>query len=130
MEALRNNKCVGTCLIDLEKAFDSVWIEGLIYKLTKKEFPISTIKTIISMIMNRKFHTSLGNNLSDKEYKVKNGLQQGTVNSPLLFNIYTADVLRLFGAGSNTNTKAIAFADDLVIYTTDTCCNIRVVTCT
>lgn len=37
MDALRNNRCVGACLIDLEKAFDSVWIEGLIYKLAKKK---------------------------------------------------------------------------------------------
>lgn len=28
---------VGACLIDLEKAFDSVWIKGLLYKLKKKK---------------------------------------------------------------------------------------------
>lgn len=41
------------------------------------------------------------------------------MNSPILFNIYTSDVLRLFGDDSETSSKAIAFADDLIIYNID-----------
>lgn len=71
------------------------------------------------MITNRRFNTAFGNILSDVEYNVKNGLQQSTFNSPILFNIYTADVLRLFGTNASTDTKAIAFADYLIIYSED-----------
>ena len=41
-----------------------------------------------------------------------NGLQQGTVNAPVLFNLYILDLIK--------NTKnIIAFADDIVIYHAD-----------
>lgn len=37
--ALNNKEFVGACLIDLEKAFDTVWLDGLFYKLLKKNSP-------------------------------------------------------------------------------------------
>lgn len=40
-----------------------------------------------------------------------------TVNSPILFNIYTCDILKLFDINVNGNTRAIAFADDVIVYT-------------
>jgi len=46
--ALNSKKCVGACLIDLEKAFDTIWLEGLIYKLINKAFPNQLIKLIWS----------------------------------------------------------------------------------
>ena len=33
--ALNANQRVAACLIDLEKAFDTVWIPGIIYKVIK-----------------------------------------------------------------------------------------------
>lgn len=114
--ALNDNKCVGACLIDLEKAFDSVWHEGLIFKLTKKGFPTHLTELIHSMITERSFITTLGRNTSSLEFKIKNGLQQGTVNSPILFNIYTSDVLKLFSSNTEHETNTIAFADDLILY--------------
>jgi len=44
--ALNERKCVGACLVDLEKAFDTVWLDGLIVKLKHKEFPMCLIKLI------------------------------------------------------------------------------------
>lgn len=38
-----DNNVTGAILIDLERAFDSVWIEGLIYKLEKLGFNINLI---------------------------------------------------------------------------------------
>ncbi|KAL6419210.1 hypothetical protein ACFW04_011526 [Cataglyphis niger] len=113
--ALMNEDCLGACLVDLEKAFDTVWQEGLIFKLKKKNFPISLVKLIWNMIKDRSFVTSHFNTLSKKQFTIINGLQQGTINSPILFNIYTADLLRLFGP-DNTKCSLIAYADDLIIY--------------
>ncbi|KAL6417501.1 hypothetical protein ACFW04_012685 [Cataglyphis niger] len=113
--ALMNEDCLGVCLVDLEKAFDTVWQEGLIFKLKKKNFPISLVKLIWNMIKDRSFVTSHFNTLSKKQFTIINGLQQGTINSPILFNIYIADLLRLFGP-DNTKCSLIAYADDLIIY--------------
>lgn len=68
------------------------------------------------MLLNKNFITSDGTNTSCKSFKVTNGLQQGTVNAPLLFKIYTANLLKLFGLNDDIKIKAIAFADDIIIY--------------
>lgn len=114
--ALNDGMCTGACLIDLEKAFDTVWLNGLITKLYKKEFSLPLIKLIHSMIFGRSFVTSFGNVESSQTFYLTDGLQQGTINSPVLFNIYTSDILQLFGP-TNTNCQLLAFADDLIAYT-------------
>ncbi|CAG5096893.1 Similar to jockey\pol: RNA-directed DNA polymerase from mobile element jockey (Drosophila funebris), partial [Cotesia congregata] len=42
--------------------------------------------------------------------------QQGTVNSPTLFNIFTSHILNACKLNHNNNTYSIAYADDLIIY--------------
>ncbi|XP_076224455.1 uncharacterized protein LOC143174605 [Nomia melanderi] len=116
--ALNGHKCVGACLVDLEKAFDTVWLHGLIYKLKKKGFSLMLIKIIKNMISDRSFQTSLGKEISQINFQINNGLQQGTINSPILFNIYTSDILKLFGP-DNTSCSLLAYADDLIIYRAD-----------
>ena len=49
-------------------------------------------------------------------FQVKNGLQQGTVNSPILFNIYISNILELFELNKTKDKGALAFADDLIVY--------------
>ena len=106
---------IGAVLIDLKKAFDSVWHNGLIYKLAKIETPIHLLKLIYNMILNRSFKVSL-NGIVSNQFWISKGLQQGTVNSPALFNIFTADILRLFDLNNNKNIYGIAFTDDVIAY--------------
>ncbi|CAD6240958.1 GSCOCG00009029001-RA-CDS [Cotesia congregata] len=112
---LSKNLRVGVALIDLEKAFDSVWLNGLIFKLIKLGFPQWLVLTITDMILGRSFRTWDGVNLSKKKYEILEGLQQGTVNSPLLFNIFIMALLKSFGLDTDDNLFAIANADDLII---------------
>ena len=116
---LHNNEIVGACLIDIEKAFDSVWNEGLIYVLIREKYPYYLIYLIQDMISNKSFVTWDGKLISSLVFKILEGLSQGTINSPILFNIYNSKVLNIAKLNSNNNTYSIAFADDLVVYVAD-----------
>ncbi|XP_076659970.1 uncharacterized protein LOC143363244 [Halictus rubicundus] len=121
---VHTNKIVGACLIDIEKAFDSIWIKGLIYILNDLNFPTDLIEIIWRMVTNRSFVTWNGNLFSTISYTVKEGLTQGTVNSPILFNIFTHNITNLFQLNTNNNTYSAAYADDLIILVADTHPNI------
>jgi hypothetical protein len=41
--------------LDIEKAFDTIWHYGLLYKLSELEFSTSVIKLISSFLMEQKF---------------------------------------------------------------------------
>ena len=86
--------------------------------MIKKNFPEYLIKIVWDMITNKTFLMTDGSHTSSKEFSIDNGLQQGTVNSPLLFGIYNSDLLNLFNLNTSTNKRYIAFADDLIIYVT------------
>lgn len=95
----------------MEKAFDSIWIPGLIYKLIKYKIPCHIVILIYNMLSNKKFKVN-HHKIESKTFNIINGLQQGTVNAPTLFNIYLVDLL-------NKIENIIAFADDILIYHPD-----------
>jgi len=87
--------------------------------MIKKKFSIFIVKLIWNMISGKSFITAEGQNSSSKEFFIENdGLQQGTVNSPILFNIFNSDILNLLDLNSSDHKRSIAFADDLIIYIT------------
>ena len=88
-----NQKCTGACFVDLEKAFDSIWIPGLIFKLKEYNFPLYEIILIYNMISNKAFKIFHKGEESTRIFKLMNGLQQGTVNAPVLFNLYILDLI-------------------------------------
>jgi hypothetical protein len=48
----------GAIFLDVAKAFDTVWIDGLLYKLTLLNFPSYIVHTIASYLRGRKFEAS------------------------------------------------------------------------
>ncbi|XP_076383724.1 uncharacterized protein LOC143260972 [Megalopta genalis] len=68
--------CVGAVLLDLEKAFDTVWLDGLFFKLMKRNFPMYLVKIIWNMVHGKQFYVTEGSNISSKVFTVQNGLQQ------------------------------------------------------
>lgn len=93
-----------------------MWLDGLIYILIKDDYSEHLIGLIYRMIHKRYFHIWNGNQTSSIRFEIKEGLQQGTVNSPTLFNIFTSHILNVFNLNQNNSTNSIAYADDLIIY--------------
>jgi retron-type reverse transcriptase len=76
--------------LDIEKAFDTTWHPGLLYKLTKLEFSARIIKLISSFLSNRKFRASVEGEVSTPR-EIQAGVPQGSVLSPALYSIYIND---------------------------------------
>ena len=68
------------------------------------------------MITNKAFLMTDGSQTSSREFCIENGMQQGTVNFPLLFTIHNSDLLNHINLNTFTHNCSIAFADDLVIH--------------
>ena len=49
------NRLTGTVFLDVAKAFNTVWIDGLLYKLTLLNFPYYIVHTISSYLRGRTF---------------------------------------------------------------------------
>jgi hypothetical protein len=82
-----NNKMsTAAVFLDIEKAFDTTWHHGLLYKLSKLEFSTNVIKLLGSFLSQRKFRVSVEGEMSTPR-EMQAGVPQGSVLSPTLFNL-------------------------------------------
>jgi hypothetical protein len=59
-----NNMSTPAVFLDIEKAFDTTWHPGLLYKLSKIKFSVNLIKLISSFLSQRKFRVSVEGEMS------------------------------------------------------------------
>jgi hypothetical protein len=78
-----------TCAVflDVAKAFDTVWVEGLLYKLTALNIPSYLVKTISSYLKSRTFEASF-QTATPTSLRMRTGVAQGGIISPVLFSQY------------------------------------------
>ena len=87
----RKVKKLYTCFVDFQKAFYSVWHEGLFRKLENKGINGNFLKLIKNIYNNTKSAVKI-NNKTTNFFNYKKGVQQGNPLSPLLFNLYINDI--------------------------------------
>ncbi|GBM46000.1 RNA-directed DNA polymerase from mobile element jockey [Araneus ventricosus] len=107
-EGFSNKQKTGAVFLDIQKAFDRVWQDALIYKLINYNTPNYLIKIFTSYLHNRKFAVRVNKELSNFK-NINAGVAQGSKCGPILFALFINDIPKQF------NTMLSIFADDTAI---------------
>ncbi|XP_061721084.1 uncharacterized protein LOC133527905 [Cydia pomonella] len=98
----------GAVFVDLTAAYDTINHRRLVSKLYQITKDYKLTQVISELLSNRRFYVSFQGKKS-RWRSLKNGLPQGSVLAPALFNIYTNDQPIL------DNLQHFLFADDLAL---------------
>ena len=108
--------------IDISKAYDRVWVHGLIHKLHQLNMPPHVLFFYRALLSNRSFRVS-GNGVFSDLHLIADGVPQGGVSAPQLFTIYIHDLVASIQAAlAQIHAQLIhavhinLFADDIVIW--------------
>jgi hypothetical protein len=104
-------RLTGAVFLDVAKAFDTVWIDGLLYKLTLLNFPSYIVHTISSYLRGRTFETSFQTATSSRRV-TRAGVAKGGLISPVLFSLYV-DM-----PSPSHHVKLALYSDDMAIIAT------------
>ena len=102
----------GTVFVDLSAAYETISHKLLLNKIYRITSDIKFTDLIGNMLSNRQYFVEL-NGQKSRWRNQKNGLPQGSVLSPVLFNIYTHD------QPIHKDARSFIYADDLCIATQD-----------
>ena len=106
-DSFEAKKQAGAIFVDLTAAYDTVW-RGLTCKLLRLLADKHMVKMIMELVRNRSFTLSTGDSKQSRLRHLKNGVPQGLILAPLLFNMYTYDLPSII-------SRKFAHADDLAM---------------
>lgn len=101
----------GALMIDLSKAFDCMSHELLIAKMEAYGLDTPSLNLIADYLTHRKQRTKVGNEFSNW-HCIKDGVPQGSILGPLLFNVYLCDLFYQI-----EDTEVANYADDTTPFT-------------
>ena len=106
--------------MDATKAFDSVWRDGLFYKV-KDRLPDNYWYLLKNYYDSSISCLELNGMTSDEHFKVSRGVKQGEILSPALFNIFVDDFLQSIVSENlglrikDINLSIMAYCDDIIL---------------
>jgi hypothetical protein len=99
------NMKTAAVFLDLSAAYDTVWRNGLLLKLSRILGCRTMVNLFRAVLSGRTCRVYLNGEQSSVR-TLQNGLPQGSVLSPILFNVYTADL-------PTTKSRKFIYADDI-----------------
>ena len=112
-KALDQKMNTGAVFLDLSKAFDCLNHDLLLAKLNAYGFDRQSLEHIQSYLRDRKQRVKINGSYSEWR-DINHGVPQGSVLSPLLFNIFINDLFMFVSDSMICN-----YADDTTIYVSD-----------
>ena len=109
-DGFQTGQVTGAVFIDLTAAYDTVNHRALLLKLGKMIQNSAIVRIVESLLKNRRFYVEMEGKKSRWRAQ-KNGLPQGSVLAPTLFNIYINDMPAF------TNIRRFIYADDMCLAT-------------
>ena len=107
MESFNRREHVVAAFLDVKKAFDNVWHNGLRFKIFQLDLPTKMTRWFSDFLVGRLIQVNVNNFLSN-QINPKTGVPQGSILSPSLFLIYVNDV----PAPHHKENSLSQFADD------------------
>ena len=115
LRGFQSNQTTLATFFDIEKAFDKMWIQGLLYKMhSHLHLKLSTIGLLRSFLSNRTVEFKINNTYSTP-LTLRAGTPQGSILSPSLFNMSVSDIPQ-----PDPKTDLSQFADDISTWATGT----------
>ena len=96
--------------LDISKAFDRVWHEGLLHKLPSYGLPPQLCHLLSSFLSGRSLHVVV-DGVSSDTIGINSGVPQGSILAPTLFLLHINDLLGV------TTCPIHSFADDSTLHT-------------
>ena len=119
---VKNGKYIYACFVDFKKAFDTIPRHILFQKLLSYQVTGKFYDSIRNMYTQDLACICIGDKLTES-FKINQGVKQGCILSPLLFNIFISDLAKSLDEGDsnpvrindNKALNSLIWADDLLL---------------
>ena len=109
-KGMSNKEYIVIVFLDLEKAYDVVWRQGIVRKMYESGFTGKILNWMYAFLSKRTCQVRVDNHTSEqKECEI--GIMQGSVISPLLFNFMINELEKI-----QDTAEISVYADDICIW--------------